>query len=234
MSGAERWPVDAAALAEAFRMTDTAWESAVNAANAAMLYEAAAATRASAALAEEAARYEEEYTAEYGERADLEALYAAAAWAKVAAWAARGAVKAMTASEEAEEEASYVAKDAEEQAWADQSMRKDSAAARADLLTETAEAWAEYAEEDAVDAVWASVDLYRVLLADLERGDELAEAMDEEVVRWLKAMDKAVEDTAREAMDAVRAAVTAWAAASKAAQRITTLEYGPGSSSTRC
>ena len=85
VSGADRWPVDAAAVAEAFRMTDAAWESAVEAADVVMLYEATAATRASAALAEEAARYEEEYTAEYGERADLEALYAAAAWAKVAA-----------------------------------------------------------------------------------------------------------------------------------------------------
>ena len=85
MSGADRWPVDAAAVAEAFRMTDAAWESAVEAADVVMLYEAAAATRASAALAEEEARYEDLYTAEYGERADLEALYAAAAWAKVAA-----------------------------------------------------------------------------------------------------------------------------------------------------
>ena len=181
MSGADRWPVDAAALAAAFRVTDAAWESAVEAGDAAMLCEAAAATTTSAALAEEAARYEEEYTAEYGERADLEALYAAAAWAKLAAWAARRAMEAMTASEKEEEEASY----AKEQAWEDQSMRKDSAEAWADLLAETAEAWAEYAEEDAVDAVWASADLYGDLLADLERKDQFAEAMDEEVERWL-------------------------------------------------
>ena len=83
MSGADRWPVNAAALAEAFRRTD------------AVVLDEAVATTASAALAEEAARYEEEYTAEYGERADLEALYAAAAWARVAAWAAEGAVKAI-------------------------------------------------------------------------------------------------------------------------------------------
>lgn len=47
-------------------------------------------------------------------------------------------------------------------------------------------------------------------------------------------MDAAVKDMAREAVDAVRAAVTAWAAASQAAQRITTLDYGPSFSSTGC
>ena len=83
----------------------------------------------------------------------MEALYEAAAWA------VRGAVKAMTASEEVAEEASYVTIDAEEQAWANQSMRRDDVAAWADLLMEIDEAWAEYAEEDAVDAVWASADL---------------------------------------------------------------------------
>lgn len=213
MSGADHWPVDAAALRRAFRVTDAAWESAVEAADAAMLYEAAAATTASAALAEEAARYEEEYTAEYGEQADLEALYEAAARAKVAAWAARGAVKAMTASEEAEEEAST---------WGVVGVDKDDVAARADLLAEMDEAWAAYAGEDAVEV---SADrIYADLLAEEEW------AMDEESERWYEAL----EDAAQEAVDAVRAAVVAWAAASRAAQRITTLEYGPGSSPDGC
>lgn len=47
--------------------------------------------------------------------------------------------------------------------------------------------------------------------------------MDREAERWREAMDTAVEDMAREAVDAVRVAVTAWAAASPPAQRITTL-----------
>ena len=54
--------------------------------------------------------------------------------------------------------------------------------------------------------------------------------MDEESERWYEAL----EDAAQEAVDAVRAAVVAWAAASPAAQRITTLEYGPGSSPAGC
>ena len=140
--GAGRWPVDAAALAESFRRTDAAWGSTVYAGGAAILREAAAATTASAALAEEAARYEEEYTAQHGQTAGLEALYAAAAWAKVAAWAAEGAAKAVTASEEAEKKASYAARHAEDEAWPDQSERKESASVWADFALEWAEAWA--------------------------------------------------------------------------------------------
>lgn len=69
----------------------------------------------------------------------------------------------MTASEGAEEEASYMAKDAEEQAWAD-------------LLQETAEAWAKYAGVQRTPCGRRRT-LYGDLLAELEREDQLAEAM---------------------------------------------------------
>ena len=230
MSAADRRPVDAAVLAEAFRRTDAAWKSVGGTVNAETLYDAAAATTACAALTEEAGRYAEEYTAEYAERSDLEALYAAAAWAKVAAWAAKGAVKAMTAKEEAEEEAWYVAEYAEEQAL-DLPAVKDEAEAWADQLAERAEAWAVYFEEEAVDAAWASEDLYADLLGELEARYEATAAMEEEkAIEVEEAMEEEVDAAEWIVEYALRAAATAWAAASQAVQRIATLEHGPGSS----
>ena len=230
MSATYRGPVDAAVLAEAFRRTDAAWERVGGTVNAETLYDAAAVTSATAALTEVAARYAEEYTAEYAERWDLEALYGAAAWAKVAAWAARGAVKAMTAKEEAEEEAWSVAERTEEYAF-DRSEVKDEADAWADVLAERAEAWAMYFEEDAVDAAWASEDLYADLLEELEvRYEAIAAMEEEEAIEVEKAMEAEVDAAEWMAEYALRAAATAWAAAAHAAQRIATLAYGSGSS----
>ena len=217
-------------LAAAFRKTDAAWKSVGGTVNAEALYDAAVATAASAALTEAAARYAEEYTAEYAEWWDLEALYGAAAWAKVAAWAARGAVKAMTAKEEAEKEAWYVAECAEEHAF-DLSRVKDEAEAWADQLAERAEAWAVYVEEEAVDAVWASEDLYADLLGDLEAWYEATAAIEEEkAIEMEEAMEEEVEAAEWIAEYALRAAATAWTAASQSARRSATLEYGLASS----